>query len=172
MTKKIKLACVFPNVGQVITKTFENSRVDPANNSTVYFKDNDWEIKAKTNTLSNGLDNKFYVIHEFDLDSAKIYNPKRKKVDLEEFISGIKECVGNAFTGQDVKIVSTDETKKELKALVDSGVLNLYNVVSSKIEEDTQVDLNPFADLVIEDEEVDGIKDLEKKIKESVKANG
>lgn len=152
MKNKIKLACEYSRVGDCVSKAFKNQRVDPATNRTIYFDDIDWEIKARTNTLSNNLDNKLYTVHHYDLDDAIIYKKDRKKIDIEEFIEGIKQGLSEAFKGTSIKIVVEDHNKKELKELIKKGIITERNVVSSKIEDKQEVDLDPFSGL--EDEEV------------------
>lgn len=150
----IKLACVYPRVGDCVSKTFENSRVDLATNRTVFFTDVDWLAKAYTNTLSNNLDNALYTIQHYDLDEIKVHNPKKegKAITLEEFISGIKESLAESWKGREIKFVADDSTKKELKKLVDSGVITKDNIVTAEIEKNHEVNLDPFAGL--NDEEV------------------
>jgi len=167
MARIVKLATVYPNVGQRISKVFENSRIDPATNRTIYFEDLDWEINTNKGILSNDLDNQYYTIYKFDLDTYKVHNKDRKgKLTLEEFIEGVKQCIPMALAGYNVKFVADDENKKELKKLVDEGKLNPGNVVSVKIEEKQEINLDPFAGLeeaITDDKEIGSLADLRNK---------
>lgn len=175
MARKIYIATKYPRIGESISKTFENSRVDDRLNKIIYFPDIDFESHSKYNTLANDLVDYPLTIHEHDLDAVKSHNKERlgKKITIKDLIEGLKESLAESWKGKLLFIVAKPEYMDELKQLVKDGVLSQSQILSSKIMEKRSVNLDPFSDeheVIIKDDEVKSLEDIRKTIKKAKEA--
>lgn len=165
---KVYLATKYPRIGESVSRTFTNERVDLATNRVIYFEDLAWESHTKVNTLSNQYSDYPLVIHEHDLSKIKRKDPKKVKepVDLKEFLDGVRESLSESWKGKIVKVVVHPEYKDELKKMVEAGEIRESSLLSARIMEKVVVNLDPFAfDEAIKDEEVKSLSDIRSKIK-------
>lgn len=163
----VYLASKYPRMGTSVTQTFQNSQYDAKSNRTVYTKDLDFRFDEVGNDVSNDKLGVSYYIHIHDLDATKRYDSEKKKeaVTLEEFLEATKTCLKDSWDGGHLFIVAHKDSKKEIKDLVDAGVLSKGKVLPELILEKVIVNADPFADIdpIIDDSEVQSLADIRSK---------
>lgn len=170
MARIFYLASKYPRLGESVSKTFQNSRVDASVNRTIHFVDLDFECHEISNSVSNELAGYTYTIHHHDLDRAKRYNVATSKnpLSIEEFIEGIKESLSEEWKGGGLKIVVVDEYKKEIKKLLDAGKISNGNIISDKIMAKLDLSVDPIFDdeelTNVDDSEISSLADIRKKV--------
>lgn len=169
-TRYIELATELPRMGESVSKTFRNSILDVATKRNVFFEDLEWESHAETNFYSNDLAGREYLIHKHNIDKIEILNSQKKPftITVEDFVDALKECLPSYFLGnKSVKIIANDDIKNELRELVAKGKLKKEQIISPRIKEKLQKQLEDPLAIDIEDSEVEGLADIKKKVIEA-----
>tara|TARA_R110000823_G_scaffold217636_3_gene346964 strand:+ start:732 stop:1298 length:567 start_codon:yes stop_codon:yes gene_type:complete len=169
--RKLTVVTKFKNIAKNIVSTYRIAHRDEKTGKNTWIGELDFKAESnKTDTTNNMLLNnkKPWTVLEFDLDTIeRVDGTKDSVVSFYEVIQALaKQCKSRIAQGV-IKLVVTPENKKDVIKAIKDGFITESNAITDVVLKKDEVNTAPDLTPDFEDDEINGMADIEAKLKES-----